>query len=726
MTHQAELPIEGMTCASCANRIERKLNDLDGVTASVNFATERATVTFDPAHATHDELVSAVNAAGYQVKTADHDHGDVPGVRARAVVSALLSLPILLLSMIPALQFSYWQWVSLVLATPVVTWAGWPFHRATITNLRHRAVTMDTLISMGTVAAYGWSLWALFLGGAGGNDMKMSWSFTLERSHHAPEVYFEVAAVVTTFLLIGKYIEARAKKRSGAALTALAELGAKEVTVLDLNGERTIPIAQLTVGRRFIARPGEKIATDGVVVDGRSATDNSMITGESTPVDVGPGDSVIGSTINTSGRLVIEARKVGDQTALAAITRLVTQAQSGKAPVQRLADRISAVFVPVVIALAAATLVYWLAVGEDATFALSAAVAVLIVACPCALGLATPTALLVGTGRGAQLGVLIHGPEVLEDARRIDTVVLDKTGTLTTGKLQVAAVATMPSVTKDEALRYAAAVERASEHPVARAIAASVDNPPAVDEFVNHAGLGVEGTVGGVPVLVGKKALMDARSIPVPEHVMTSVEAEHQHGRTTVLVAWGGKVQAGISLTDTIKPTSADAVRRLRTLGLNAILLTGDNEATARDVATEVGIERVIADVMPADKLAMIEKLQGEGHVVAMVGDGVNDAAALTQADLGIAMGTGTDVAIASSDLTLVGDDVRATADAIRLSRKTLTTIKTNLVWAFGYNIAAIPLAAAGYLNPMIAGVAMAASSVLVVTNSLRLLRVRL
>jgi Cu+-exporting ATPase len=726
-----ELPISGMTCASCANRIERKLNRLDGVSASVNYATERATVDFDPATVAPERLVEAVEAAGYQavlpraepeVLPAAEEPDETAPLRRRLVVSAALGVPAFALSMVPALQFDNWQWLVLQLATPVILWGAWPFHRAAWANLRHGAATMDTLISVGVLAAWLWSLYALFLGDAGMPGMRMAFDLIPEAGAE-DHVYLEVGAIVTVFILAGRYFEARAKRRAGAALTALLELGAKDVAVLDGAGaERRVPVEQLRVGDRFLVRPGEKVATDGIVEEGRSAVDQSLLTGESVPVEKGPGDTVAGATVNAGGRLVVRATRVGADTALAQIARLVTDAQSGKAPVQRLVDRVSGVFVPVVIALSLATLAYWLAAGEGANLAFSAAVAVLIIACPCALGLATPTALLVGTGRGAQLGVLIKGPEVLESTRRVDTVVLDKTGTVTTGRMSVVDVAG-----HEDALRLAGAVEDASEHPIAQAIARAARERlgalPAVDGFASREGLGVEGVVEGRGVQVGRPSLMAERGLRVPEGLDAARRAAEAQGRTAVLVAWDGEVRGVLSVADTVKPASAEAVAALKRLGLTPVLLTGDNAATARAVAAEVGIDEVIAEVLPAEKAEVVRRLQAEGRVVAMVGDGVNDAPALAQADLGLAIGTGTDVAIEASDLTLVSGDLRAAADAIRLSRSTLRTIKQNLGWAFGYNVAALPLAAAGLLNPVLAGAAMALSSVSVVANALRLRR---
>ena len=729
---RVELQIEGMTCASCASRIERKLNKLAGVTASVNYATEKATVEFDPARVSTDALVDAVEQVGYsthlpQAEPADVEDDPTAGLRRRLVASAVLSLPVLLMAMIPALQFTYWQWLALELATPVVLWGGWPFHVAAWKNLRHAAATMDTLISLGTLSAWGWSVVALFFLDAGVTGMKMPFHLTPSRSGSTGQIYLEVASVVVTFLLAGRYFEARAKRRAGAALRALVELGAKEAAILEPDGtERRVPIEQLAEGDLFVVRPGEKVATDGVVVEGRSAVDQSLLTGESVPVDVAPGDEVAGSTINAGGRLVVRAQRVGADTALAQIARLVTQAQSGKAPVQRLADRVSAIFVPVVIAIAVGTLGYWLGSGADRTFAFSAAVAVLIVACPCALGLATPTALLVGTGRGAQLGILIRGPEMLESTRRVDTIVLDKTGTITEGAMSLVEVVGAPGVGRTEALRLVGSVEHASEHPVARAIAAAAQREGGlapVESFQSRDGLGVEGVVEGRAVVVGRPALLREWGLELGSDLARAVTAAQAAGRTAIAAAWDGEARAIFVVADSVKPSSAAAITELKRLGLRPVLLTGDNESTARAVAAEVGIDDVIADVLPAEKAAVVRGLQEQGAVVAMVGDGVNDAPALAQADLGLAIGTGTDVAIEASDLTLVSGDLRAAGDAIRLSRRTLATIKGNLFWAFAYNVAALPLAASGYLNPLIAGGAMAFSSVFVVSNSLRLRR---
>ena len=730
-----ELPIEGMTCASCATRVERKLNRMEGVEATVNFATERATVSFDSEVVEPERLVEAVEAAGYEAtlpslrgdaSARESDEDETAPLRRRLLVSAALSLPVLVLAMIGPLQFDNWQWLSLQLATPVVLWGAWPFHRAAWANLRHGSATMDTLVSGGVLAAWGWSLVALFFLGAGEPGMRMSFELIPERGAGTEEIYLEVAAVVTTFLLAGRYFEARAKRRAGAALTALLELGAKDVAVLDETGhERRVAIDDLRPGDRFVVRPGEKVATDGEVVEGRSAVDMSLLTGESVPVEVAPGDEVTGATVNAGGRLVVRASRVGADTALAQIARLVTEAQSGKAPVQRLADQVSAVFVPVVLALAVGTLGFWLGGGASTAFAFTAAVAVLIIACPCALGLATPTALLVGTGRGAQLGLLIRGPEVLESTRRVDTVVLDKTGTVTTGQMTLLDVALADGVAREEALRLAGGLEDASEHPIARAIAAAARDElgalPAAEGFANREGLGVEGTLDGHGVVVGRPALLADRGVALPDRLEDARREAEAQGATAIAVAWDGEARAVFVVADAPKPTSAEAVARLRELGLRPVLLTGDNATTARAVADQVGIEEVIAEVLPGDKADAVRRLQAEGRVVAMVGDGVNDAPALAQADLGLAIGTGTDVAIEASDLTLVSGDLRAAADAIRLSRRTLGTIKGNLFWAFAYNVAALPLAALGLLNPLVAGAAMAFSSVFVVSNSLRL-----
>ncbi len=711
------LRISGMTCASCAHRIERKLNKLDGVEASVNYATETASVRH-PAEVDVPALITAVQAAGYGASPdADEDpYDEVAALRRRLVVSAALALPVVVLAMAPGLQLAGWQWLSLVLAAPVVTWGAWPFHRAAAVNLRHGATTMDTLVSMGVLAATLWSLAALTLGRAGEWGMTHEFSFRVARGDGLDNIYLEVATGVTTFLLAGRWFEKRSKRAAGAALRALMSRGAKDVSVLLDGVEHRRPLGELTVGDRFVVRPGERIATDGVVDEGRSAVDASLVTGESMPVDVGPGDEVVGATINTSGRLIVRATRVGEDTQLAQMARLVEAAQAGKAEVQRLADRISAVFVPAVIVLSLATLGVWLLHGDGWTVALGAAVAVLIVACPCALGLATPTALMVGTGRGAQLGILIRGPEVLERVHGLDTVVLDKTGTVTEGRPEVLSVVADPPEAEDDVRRRAAAAEAPSEHPLGRALATLAD-PIGVADFRSTPGEGVEADVDGVRVRVGRPGWAGEPG----ERLQAALADAERLGRTAVVVGWDGVAHGVVVVADRVKPTSPDAVRRLRALGLRPVLLTGDAEATARAVAAEVGVDDVVAGVRPAEKVAVVSRLQAEGRRVAMVGDGVNDAAALATADLGIAIGTGSDVAMEASDLTLVGGDLVGAADAVRLSRRTLRTIKGNLVWAFGYNVAALPLAAAGLLNPMIAGGAMALSSVFVVTNSLRL-----
>jgi Cu+-exporting ATPase len=731
-----ELEISGMTCAACANRIERKLNKVPGVTATVNYATEKAKV-YHVADVAARDLVAVVESAGYGARlptppaTAGAEQVlDDPArrLRQRLLVSLVLTVPVVALAMVPAWQFTNWQWLSLTLAAPVVVWGALPFHRAAWTNLKHGSSTMDTLISMGTLAAFGWSLYALFFGTAGEPGMTHPFELTVQRSDGAGNIYLEAAAGVTTFILAGRYFEARSKRQAGAALRALLELGSKDVSLLRDGVETRVPVDRLAVGDRFVVRPGEKVATDGVVEEGSSAVDASMLTGESVPVEVGAGDDVVGATVNVGGRVVVRVTRVGGDTQLAQMARLVEDAQNGKAEAQRLADRISGVFVPVVIALAAATLGFWVGTGEGLTPAFTAAVAVLIIACPCALGLATPTALMVGTGRGAQLGILIKGPEVLERTRAVDTVLLDKTGTVTTGQMALLDVVAGPGEDRDEVLRLAGALEDASEHPVARAIAAGARDRfggelGRVEDFSNVEGLGVVGVVEGRSVVVGRPRLLEERSQHLSPELSAAVTKAQASGGTTVAVGWDGRARGVVVVADAVKDSSGEAVARLRALGLRPVLLTGDHAAVARAVAEKVGIDAddVIAEVLPADKVETVKRLQAEGRVVAMVGDGVNDAAALAQADLGLAMGTGTDVAIEASDLTLVRGDLRVAADAIRLSRRTLATIKGNLFWAFGYNAAAIPLAAAGLLNPMLAGAAMAFSSVFVVGNSLRL-----
>ncbi|MEU4314792.1 heavy metal translocating P-type ATPase [Nocardia sp. NPDC024068] len=738
-TDQVELVIGGMTCASCANRIEKKLNRLDGVTATVNYATEKARVHY-PATLAPADLVAVVEATGYtaalpEPPAAEPEAGEpadpTAALRTRLLISLVLTVPVIAMAMIPALQFTNWQWLSLTLAAPVVVWGAWPFHRAAWTNLRHATATMDTLVSLGTLAAFGWSLYALFWGTAGTPGMTHPFEFTIARMDGTGSIYLEAAAGVTTFILAGRYFEARSKRRAGAALRALLEMGAKEVSVLrpgaatDTWVEQRIPVDQLAVGDRFVVRPGEKIATDGVVADGSSAVDVSMLTGEPVPAEVGPGDTVTGATVNVGGRLTVRATRVGGDTQLARMAQMVEDAQSGKAQAQRLADRISGVFVPIVIALAVATLGFWLGTGGSVAAAFTAAVAVLIIACPCALGLATPTALMVGTGRGAQLGILIKGPEVLESTRRVDTVVLDKTGTVTTGRMTLVDVIAAAGADTGEVLRLAGSLEDSSEHPIAAAIAAGarerVGELRPVENFRSTAGLGVEGLVDGHAVVVGRPGLLADYALYPDAELEQAMRTAESRGRTAVAVGWDGQVRGVLVVADTVKPTSAEAVSRLRALGLTPIMLTGDNATAARSIAAEVGIDEVIAEVLPQDKVAVIERLQGEGKVVAMVGDGVNDAAALARADLGLAIGTGTDIAIEAADLTLVRGDLTAAPDAIRLARRTLGTIKGNLFWAFGYNVAMIPLAMAGLLNPMLAGAAMAFSSVFVVSNSLRL-----
>jgi Cu+-exporting ATPase len=734
-----ELQIGGMTCASCAARIEKRLNRMPGVSASVNYATEKAVVHIDDAPAGVADaaaLIAEIERTGYTAAlpappTPERDEPEtdpeLASLRQRLIGAAVLSVPVILLAMIPALQFTYWQWASLALASPVVVWAAWPFHRATVINLRHGAVTMDTLVSMGVSAAYLWSLYALFFGGAGMPGMTHGFTWIAQPGEAGNTIYLEVAAGVTTFLLLGRYLEVRAKRRASQAVRALLEVGAKDAALLRGGAEVRVPVAQLRAGDEFVVRPGERIATDGVVVSGTSAVDTSTITGESVPVEVHDGDAVIGATVNVGGRLVVRATRVGEQTQLAQMARLVEQAQAGKAEVQRLADRVAGVFVPIVIVIAVGTLVTWLLLGGGTAMALTAAIAVLIIACPCALGLATPTALLVGSGRGAQLGILIKGPQILESTRRVDTVVLDKTGTVTEGRMTLIGVVPAAGEDATQVLRLAGAVESASEHPIAQAIAGSAaaagDPLPEVASFSSVPGRGATGVVEGHAVAVGSLGLMADWSVHPDAEITASVERAGANGTTAVVVAWDGKARGILNVADSVKPSSREAVARLRALGLEPILLTGDHEAVARRVGDEVGIREVIAGVLPAEKAAQIEALQAGGRVVAMVGDGVNDAAALAQADLGIAMGTGTDAAIEASDLTLVRGDLLGAVDAIRLSRATLRTIRGNLFWAFAYNVAAIPLAALGLLNPMIAGAAMAASSVFVVGNSLRLRR---
>jgi Cu+-exporting ATPase len=742
-TALVELAVGGMTCASCAARIEKKLNRLDGVEASVNYATEKATVRFDPMLLGAEDLVATVEAAGYTAQVPkpvprgdtgeapDDDQRHLDGLRRRLRVSALLTLPVLLLAMVRPLQFDNWQWLSLTLASPVVVWGGWPFHRAAWLNLRHRTATMDTLISMGTLAAYAWSLYALFFGDAGMPDLRMSFALRATSGDGAHEIYLEVASAVVVFMLAGRYLEAHAKRRSGAALKALLEMGAKDVSVIRHGVEARIPIEELVVGELFVVRPGEKIATDGVVVEGASAIDESLLTGESVPVEVVAGDAVTGATVNAGGRLLVRATRVGADTKFAQMARLVVDAQSGKAPVQRLADRVSMIFVPTVIGISLLTLLVTLATGASTVRAFTAAVAVLIIACPCALGLATPTALLVGTGRGAQLGLLIKGPEVLESTRRVDTIVLDKTGTVTTGRMSVHGIHPASGTGADELLRLAGAVEAASEHPIGAAISAAATERlgtlPPVADFTNTPGCGVAAVIDGHAVVAGRDSFLadwGLRAGPELERVRDQIEGS---GQTVVLVSWDGAFRGLIAVGDTIKPSSRPAIEQLRHLGLHPVLLTGDNRHAAHAVAAQVGIgaDDVIAEVLPEDKVAAVRRLQERGAVVAMVGDGVNDAAALAQADLGLAMGTGTDVAIEAADLTLVRGELTAAPDAIRLSRRTLRTIKGNLFWAFGYNVILIPVAAAGQLSPLIAGFAMAMSSIFVVTNSLRLRRFR-
>ncbi len=734
-TNQLELEIGGMTCASCAMRIEKKLNKLDGVSAAVNYATEKARVSI-PVDTDPQSIIAEVEKTGYtatlpappNAKQNDSENApdlELVGLRNRLIGSVILSIPVIAMAMIPALQFTYWQWASLTLASPVIVWAGWPFHKAAWTNLRHGAATMDTLVSVGTSAAFLWSLYALFFGMAGMPGMTHPFEFTIAPSDGTSNIYLEVASAVTMFVLAGRYFEKRSKRQAGAALRALLELGAKQVAVIRNGAETNIPVEDLAVGDEFIVRPGEKIATDGIIIEGSSAVDASMLTGESVPVEVTVGDAVVGATVNAGGRLRVQASRVGSDTQLSQMAQLVEDAQSGKAEVQRLADKISGIFVPIVFLIALATLATWFALGFSATAAFTAAVAVLIIACPCALGLATPTALLVGTGRGAQIGILIKGPEVLESTRKVDTIVLDKTGTVTSGKMTLLDVITADGTTEDELLRVAGTLEEASEHPIAQAIAKGatqrIGELPPVESFANVEGKGVQGVVDGHAALVGRDTLLADWAIAPAARLAHAKSAAEKNGQTAVLVAWDGEARGVLVVADAVKPTSAEAIRQFKRLGLTPVLLTGDNATVARLVADQVGIDEVIAEVLPSEKLEVIRRLQAEGKTVAMVGDGVNDAAALAQADLGLAMGTGTDVAIEAADLTLVRGDLRSAADAIRLSRRTLGTIKVNLFWAFAYNVAAIPLAALGLLNPMLAGAAMAFSSVFVVSNSLRL-----
>ncbi|MGH2906634.1 MAG: heavy metal translocating P-type ATPase [Solirubrobacterales bacterium] len=736
MATKLDLPIEGMTCASCANRVESSLNELDGVEATVNFATKRATVHCDDA-VTTDELVAAVDKTGYKAHAPAahdvHDHSahmsaDADALKVRVIGSTLLSIPVLLLSMVGALQFDGWQWVSLALTLPVVFWGGWPIHRATWVNLRHGALTMDTLVSVGTLTALAWSIYNLVFGGAGEIGAEMSFQFLPGREESGMHIYLEEAAVITTLIMLGRYFEARATARAGAAIESLLRLGAKDAAVLGADGEeRRVPLNAVAVGDRFVVRPGEKIPVDGRVVDGHGAIDQSMLTGESLPVDVSDGSEVAGATINLSGRLVIEATRVGEDTVLAQITELVNDAQSGKSNSQRLADRISAVFIPTVFFIAVGTLVFWLATGDSTTFAVSAAVSVLIIACPCALGLATPTAIMAGSGRGAQLGLLIKGPQVLENVGKIETIVLDKTGTLTSGQMSVDEVVLGGDVERDEALALIGAIEDGSQHPIGQAIVAYAREQGAAlaqtQGFMNHDGLGVEGMVDGRHIVVGRTKLLEDTGFAIDDRLAAAIDAAQSEGKTAVVAGWDGAARAVCVLADTIKPNSARAVQELQARGIKPVLLTGDNERTAAQVAGVLGIERHIAEVMPAEKSDEIVRLQAGGAKVAMVGDGVNDAPALARADLGVSVGGGTDVAIEASDLTIVSGDPLAIVDAIRLSSSMLRTIYQNLGWAFGYNVLAIPVAAAGLLNPMIAGAAMALSDICVVLNALRLKR---
>lgn len=733
---KVELNIEGMTCASCAARIEKRLNKVEGVVASVNYATEKASVTFEEGIDAF-ELIDAVESAGYKaflpkVKSDTSIEDSVKSdptksLKDRAIICAVLSIPVVAMSMLSILQFRNWQWLSLTLSAPVVIWGALPFHLATWKNLKHGTATMDTLISIGTLSAFAWSLFALFIGDAGMAGMKMSFDLMTSQRSGTNEIYLEVASAVTTFILVGRYFEAKAKSTSGEALKALMELGVKDVAILRDNQEVRIPIEQLVEGDYFVVRPGEKIATDGIVHEGTSAVDSSLLTGESVPVEVQAGDRVIGATINVGGRLIVEATRVGNDTQLAQMAQMVSDAQSGKAPVQRLADKVSAIFVPIVILLALATLGFWLISGDGSAHAFTAAVAVLIIACPCALGLATPTALLVGTGRGAQLGILIRGPEILESTRRIDTIVLDKTGTVTVGKMTLVDIVFTKETNRAQVLTLIGALENASEHPIAGAIALGAQDEVGqlskVESFISKAGLGVQGLVDGHKVIAGRSSFLEESGLSIDPELRLAKEDAEAKGQTVIVAGWDSKTRAILIVADTIKPSSQNAIEQLRKLGLNPVLLTGDNKAVANSVAASVGIKEVIAEVLPADKVDVIARFQEQGSVVAMVGDGVNDAAALAKADLGLSMGTGSDAAIKAGDLTLVRGDLLSAVDAIKLSRKTLGTIKTNLFWAFAYNVAAIPLAAAGFLNPMIAGFAMALSSLFVVGNSLRLRR---
>ena len=728
---EVDLDIGGMTCASCAARVEKKLNRMPGVSATVNYATERAHISL-PEGTSITDAIATVEATGYSaaepaVDIEDDEQSEdieVLQLRQRVIICAILTVPVVALAMIPALQFDYWQWLSLTLAAPVIVWGALPFHRAAWINLRHGTATMDTLVSMGVGAAFLWSLYALFFGGAGEPGMRMTFHLLPTQGGGSSEIYLEVAAAVTTFILLGRYFEARAKQRSSQALTALMSMGAKDVAVLRGGHEIRIPVDQLVAGQEFVVRPGEKVATDGEVVEGHSSVDMSLLTGEPLPVEVGPGDAIVGAGINASGRLIVRATRVGAETQLARIASLVERAQAQKAPVQRLADRVSAVFVPIVIVIAIATAAVWILSGADPAFAFTAAVAVLIIACPCALGLATPTALLVGTGRGAQMGIVIRGPEILESTRQVEAIVLDKTGTLTEGRMTVTDVFTTDGATGDEVLRFIASVESASEHPIGQAIAAAVDRPSHVESFHSTQGQGVQGVVEGRAVVAGRASWLAGQwSIPVPVEAEAWIDEQQTRGRTVVVGGVDGQLLGAVAVADAIKPQSASAIWDLKELGLNPIMVTGDNASVARTVADQLGIDSIIAEVLPEDKIAAVVDLQSRGTRVAMVGDGVNDAAALAQADLGMAMGSGTDVAIEASDITLMRSDPRSIVDAIRLSRRTLATIKGNLFWAFAYNVAAIPLAVAGLLNPMIAGAAMAFSSVFVVTNSLRLRR---